>query len=139
MLTLVRVVAAFTAIFMMSSIRALSITTSSDTVRPPCMPLGGSSTAPCPLRYEFRNFASMSSSRVLVADYLTTSSAFTTATIPQYSLQNVGVDFTVSVHPTTKTRDASVRAPLILRMLVIWLPRWKWTSCRQSAMSRCLR
>ena len=27
----------------------------------------------------------------------------------------------------------------MLRMLVIWLPRWKWTSCRQSAMSRCLR
>jgi len=49
---------------------------------------------------------SSDASRVLVADYLTTSSAFTTATIPQYSLQNVGVDFTVSVHPTTKTRDA---------------------------------
>ena len=27
----------------------------------------------------------------------------------------------------------------MLRMFVIWLPRWKWTSCRQSAMPRCLR
>jgi prepilin-type N-terminal cleavage/methylation domain-containing protein len=44
-------------------------------------------------------------SRVLVADYLTTSAAFTTSAIPQYSLQNVGVDFNVSVHPTTKTLD----------------------------------
>jgi prepilin-type N-terminal cleavage/methylation domain-containing protein len=43
--------------------------------------------------------------RLLVADYLTTSSAFTTATIPQYSLQRVGVDFKVSVNPTTATKD----------------------------------
>jgi len=48
---------------------------------------------------------SSDASRVLVADYLTTSSAFTTSTIPQYSLQTVGVDFNVSIHPTTKTRD----------------------------------
>jgi prepilin-type N-terminal cleavage/methylation domain-containing protein len=43
--------------------------------------------------------------KVLIADYLTTSSAFTTATIPQYSLQRVGIDFKVSVHPTTSTKD----------------------------------
>ncbi len=27
----------------------------------------------------------------------------------------------------------------MLRILVIWLPRWKCTSCKQSAMPRCLR
>jgi prepilin-type N-terminal cleavage/methylation domain-containing protein len=44
--------------------------------------------------------------RRLVADYLTTSTnVFTTAaTISQYSLQTVGVDFRVSVNPTT-TQD----------------------------------
>lgn len=48
---------------------------------------------------------SSDTTRVLVADYLTTSTGvFTTSTIPQYSLQTVGVDFNVSVHPTT-TRD----------------------------------
>jgi len=46
------------------------------------------------------------SSRLLVSDYLTNSTAFTTSTIPQYSLQTVGVDFQVSVNPTTKTRQA---------------------------------
>ena len=44
---------------------------------------------------------SSDAARVLVADYLTTSSAFTTATIPQFSLQRVGLDFTVSVNQTT--------------------------------------
>jgi prepilin-type N-terminal cleavage/methylation domain-containing protein len=44
-------------------------------------------------------------SRVLVADYLTSSSAFTTATIPQYTLQRVGVDFKVSANATTSTAD----------------------------------
>ena len=43
--------------------------------------------------------------RVLVADYLTTSSAFTTTTIPQYTLQRVGLDFKVSVNPKTATAD----------------------------------
>jgi prepilin-type N-terminal cleavage/methylation domain-containing protein len=48
---------------------------------------------------------SSDTSRVLVADYLTTSNGvFTTSTIPQYSLQTVAVDFTVSVHPTN-TKD----------------------------------
>ena len=43
--------------------------------------------------------------RLLIADYLTSSSAFTTVTIPQYTLQRVGVDFKVSVNPTTATAD----------------------------------
>jgi prepilin-type N-terminal cleavage/methylation domain-containing protein len=44
--------------------------------------------------------------RVLVADYITSSSVFTTATIPQYSLQTVGVDLNVNVSPATATADA---------------------------------
>ena len=44
--------------------------------------------------------------KLLIADYLTTSSAFTTATIPQYTLQRVGVDVKVSVNPTTSTAEA---------------------------------
>jgi prepilin-type N-terminal cleavage/methylation domain-containing protein len=47
---------------------------------------------------------SSDAARVLVADYLTTSAAFTTATIPQYTLQRVSVDFKVSVNTTT-TKD----------------------------------
>ena len=48
---------------------------------------------------------SSDANRVLVADYLTTSAAFTTATIPQFTLQRVAVDFRVSINQTT-TRDA---------------------------------
>ena len=48
----------FTAIFMMSSMRDLSMSTSSDTVRPRS-PFGPSSTAPTAWRYELRNHASM--------------------------------------------------------------------------------
>jgi prepilin-type N-terminal cleavage/methylation domain-containing protein len=44
-------------------------------------------------------------SRVLVADYLTSSSAFTTTTIPQFTLQRVGVDFKVSANAKTSTAD----------------------------------
>jgi prepilin-type N-terminal cleavage/methylation domain-containing protein len=43
--------------------------------------------------------------KVLISDYLTTNSAFTTATIQQYTLQRVGVDFKVSVNTTTPTAD----------------------------------
>jgi prepilin-type N-terminal cleavage/methylation domain-containing protein len=43
-------------------------------------------------------------SRMLIADYLTTTTNFTTAAIPQFGLQTIGVDFKVSVNPTT-TRD----------------------------------
>jgi len=49
---------------------------------------------------------SSDAARVLVADYLTSSSAFTTATIPQYTLQRVGVDFKVSANATTSTAEA---------------------------------
>jgi prepilin-type N-terminal cleavage/methylation domain-containing protein len=48
---------------------------------------------------------SSDAARVLVADYLTTGAAFTTATIPQFTLQRVGVDFRVSVNQTV-TKDA---------------------------------
>lgn len=41
--------------------------------------------------------------RVLVADYLTSPNAFTTATIPFQGLETVGVDFPVSVSPTATT------------------------------------
>ena len=43
--------------------------------------------------------------KLLIADYLTTSSAFSTAAIPQYTLQRVGVDVKVSVNPTTSTAE----------------------------------
>jgi len=44
--------------------------------------------------------------RVLVADYLTTTSnVFTTPSIPQFALQNVGVDFKVSANTAT-SKDA---------------------------------
>jgi prepilin-type N-terminal cleavage/methylation domain-containing protein len=48
---------------------------------------------------------SSDAARLLVADYLTTSSAFTTGTIQQYTLQRVGVDFKVSVSATSSTTD----------------------------------
>lgn len=43
--------------------------------------------------------------RLLVADYLTSSSVFTTSTVPQYSLQTVGVSMTVSTNGKSKTVD----------------------------------
>jgi prepilin-type N-terminal cleavage/methylation domain-containing protein len=43
--------------------------------------------------------------RKLVADYLTTSAALTTATIPQYTLQRVAVDFKVSANASSSTAD----------------------------------
>ena len=43
--------------------------------------------------------------RLLVADYLTSSSVFATATIPQYSLQTVGVTLTVSTNNKSKTAE----------------------------------
>jgi hypothetical protein len=48
---------------------------------------------------------SSDAARLLVADYLTTSTAFTTATISQYTLQRVGVDFKVSVNATSSTSE----------------------------------
>jgi len=49
---------------------------------------------------------SSDATRVLVADYLTTSSnVFTTAAIPQNSLQTVGIDIKVSANTKTPTLD----------------------------------
>jgi prepilin-type N-terminal cleavage/methylation domain-containing protein len=48
---------------------------------------------------------SSDAARLLIADYLTTSNAFTTATIQQFTLQRVGVDFKVSVNATSSTTD----------------------------------
>jgi len=48
---------------------------------------------------------SSDTSRTLVADYLITNTAFTTATIPQHGLQTVGVDFKVDVNPTSTSKD----------------------------------
>jgi prepilin-type N-terminal cleavage/methylation domain-containing protein len=49
---------------------------------------------------------SSDATRLLVADYLTSSSVFTTSTIPQYSLQTVGVAITVSANEKSKTAEA---------------------------------
>jgi prepilin-type N-terminal cleavage/methylation domain-containing protein len=48
---------------------------------------------------------SSDAARLLVADYLTSSSVFTTSTIPQYSLQTVGVTLTVSANDKSKTAE----------------------------------
>ena len=40
---------------------------------------------------------------MLVADYLTSSSVFTTAAIPQYSLQTVGIDLKIDANPKSTT------------------------------------
>jgi len=66
-----------------------------------------------PLRYQvFRSTTTgattctgTDAARVLIADYLVSSTAFTTATIPQYTLQRVGVDFKVSANARTSTKD----------------------------------
>jgi prepilin-type N-terminal cleavage/methylation domain-containing protein len=67
-----------------------------------------------PVRYQlFRatgtgatDCTSSDTTRVLVADYLTSSSVFTTAAIPQYSLQRVGIDLKVSANTTSTTKNA---------------------------------
>jgi len=46
---------------------------------------------------------SSDTSRVLIADYLTSSSVFTTAAIPQYSLQTVGIDLKIDANPRSTT------------------------------------
>jgi prepilin-type N-terminal cleavage/methylation domain-containing protein len=48
---------------------------------------------------------SSDANRILIADYLTTSSAFTTGTIQQYTLQRVGIDFKVSVNATSSSTN----------------------------------
>jgi Tfp pilus assembly protein PilW len=67
-----------------------------------------------PLRYQlFRTTTTgatactgSDAARVLVADYLTWSSVFTTAQIPQFTLQAVGIDLRVSSNTTSSTADA---------------------------------
>jgi prepilin-type N-terminal cleavage/methylation domain-containing protein len=67
-----------------------------------------------PVRYQlFRatgtgatDCTSTDNTRVLIADYLTSSSVFTTAAIPQYSLQTIGVDLKVGVNTTSTTKNA---------------------------------
>lgn len=49
---------------------------------------------------------SSDATRVLVADYLTSSSIFTTAAIPQYSLQTVAVDLKTGVNSSSSTTNA---------------------------------
>jgi prepilin-type N-terminal cleavage/methylation domain-containing protein len=64
-----------------------------------------------PVRYQlFRSTTtgattctSTDAARVLIADYLVLSSAFTTTTIPQYTLQRVGVDLKVNANPKSST------------------------------------
>jgi len=67
-----------------------------------------------PVRYQlFRatgtgatDCTSSDTTRVLIADYLTSSSVFTTAAIPQHSLQTIGVDLKVGVNTTSTTKNA---------------------------------
>ena len=64
-----------------------------------------------PLRYQlFRatgtgstDCTSSDATRVMIADYLTSSSVFTTSAIPQYSLQTVGIDLKVDANPRSTT------------------------------------
>jgi prepilin-type N-terminal cleavage/methylation domain-containing protein len=67
-----------------------------------------------PLRYQLyratgtgaTDCTSSDTTRVLIADYLTSSSVFTTSVIPQNSLQTVGVDVKVGVNGASTTKNA---------------------------------
>lgn len=67
-----------------------------------------------PLRYQLyratgsgaTDCTSSDATRVVVAENLTSSTIFTTAAIPQYSLQSVGVDLKVSANPKSTTANA---------------------------------
>jgi prepilin-type N-terminal cleavage/methylation domain-containing protein len=67
-----------------------------------------------PLRYQLyratgtgaTDCTSSDTTRVLIADYLTSSSVFTTSAIPQNSLQTVGVDVKVGVNGASTTKNA---------------------------------
>ena len=58
---------------------------------------------------------SSDANRLLIADYLTTSDAFTTATIQQYTLQRVDVDFKVSVNTTPALDDYELTDSIVAR------------------------
>jgi prepilin-type N-terminal cleavage/methylation domain-containing protein len=57
---------------------------------------------------------SSDAARVLIADYLTVSSVFSTSAIPLYTLQRVGIDLRVSANAKTSTADAYDLADLIV-------------------------
>jgi prepilin-type N-terminal cleavage/methylation domain-containing protein len=71
-------------------------------------------TSASPLRYGLyratgtgaTDCTSSDTTRVLIADSLTSTSVFTTAAIPQYSLQTVGVDIKVGVDSASTTKNA---------------------------------
>jgi prepilin-type N-terminal cleavage/methylation domain-containing protein len=58
---------------------------------------------------------SSDANRVLIADYLTTSAAFTTGTIEQFTLQRVAVDFKVSVNATPALDDYELTDSIVAR------------------------
>lgn len=59
---------------------------------------------------------SSDATRLLVADSIVTgTTVFTTATVPQYSLQTVAVDFKVSVNPTTTKDVYELKDSLVAR------------------------
>jgi prepilin-type N-terminal cleavage/methylation domain-containing protein len=58
---------------------------------------------------------SSDANRVLIADYLTTSAAFTTGTIQQFTLQRVAVDFKVSVNATPALDDYELTDSIVAR------------------------
>jgi prepilin-type N-terminal cleavage/methylation domain-containing protein len=57
---------------------------------------------------------SSDTTRVLIADYLTSSAIFTTPNIPLYGLQTVGVTLTVSVNAVATTKDVYVLTDAIV-------------------------
>jgi prepilin-type N-terminal cleavage/methylation domain-containing protein len=58
---------------------------------------------------------SSDANRVLIADYLTTSAAFTTGTIQQFTLQRVDIDFKVSVNSTPALDDYELTDSIVAR------------------------
>jgi prepilin-type N-terminal cleavage/methylation domain-containing protein len=73
-----------------------------------------------PLQYQlYRSTATSSTctssdaTRVLVADYLTSSSVFTTSTIPFQGLETVGVDFLVNVNPSASRDNYELKDSIV--------------------------
>jgi len=58
--------------------------------------------------------ASSDTTRVMIADYLTSSSVFTTANVPQYGLQTISVSFQVSSNAASTTKDVYVLSDAIV-------------------------
>ena len=51
--------------------------------------------------------------RVLVADNLTNASVFTTSTIPQFALQSIGINLTISVNPNATNDSYALNDPIV--------------------------